>query len=214
MIIPTICPNPGLQLHAEFLALLSTIETHGRVHFRHLKSTEQKDDAIAEMVAISWKWFLRLKERGKDVAQFPSVLASFAAKAVRSGRRLCGQDSAKDVLSPRAQRLHGFGTSRLPEVSTLSTNPLEEALQDNMQTPVPDQVAFRQDFPAWQRSRTDRDRRIIDDLMVGERTLAVADKYGLSPARVSQLRNEFHQDWQSFCEEDSADQSGAASLAC
>jgi hypothetical protein len=40
---------------------------------------------------------------------------------------------------------------------------------------------------------------MIDDLMVGERTLAVADGYGLSPGRISQLRREFHDDWERFC---------------
>src|SRR5947209_4167562 len=28
---------------------------------------------LAEMVALSWHWFLRLVERGKDVRQFPSA---------------------------------------------------------------------------------------------------------------------------------------------
>jgi hypothetical protein len=35
--------------------------------------------------------------------------------------------------------------------------------------------------------------------MLGERTLDVAGKYGLSPGRVSQLRREFHDDWEFFC---------------
>jgi hypothetical protein len=35
--------------------------------------------------------------------------------------------------------------------------------------------------------------------MVGERTLDVADKHGISPARISQLRREFKDDWTRFC---------------
>jgi hypothetical protein len=34
--------------------------------------------------------------------------------------------------------------------------------------------------------------------MAGERTLDVARKYGLSPSRVSQLRQDFQQDWLRF----------------
>src|SRR5262249_50448364 len=68
---------------------------------------------------------------------------------------------------------------------------LEERLRDNRQTPVPEQVCFRLDFPAWVGSRSERDRRIIDDLLQGERTLDVASRHGLSPGRVSQLRREF-----------------------
>ena len=74
----------------------------------------------------------------------------------------------------------------------------EERLQDNTVTPVPDQAAFRIDWPAWMKTRTERDRQIIDDLMAGERTLDVSRKYGLSPARVSQLRGEYQEDWDRF----------------
>jgi hypothetical protein len=34
--------------------------------------------------------------------------------------------------------------------------------------------------------------------MLGERTLDVAGKYGLSPGRVSQLRRQFHDDWRRY----------------
>ena len=72
------------------------------------------------------------------------------------------------------------------------------ALHDNTQTPVPDQVAFRSDFHAWRLTRTERDRRVVDDLMLGKRTLDVSRKYGMSPARVSQPRRAFHHDWSRF----------------
>ena len=84
------------------------IERHGRVYFRGLKDADKLEEAIAEMVALSWKWFLRLVERGRDPARFPSAIAAFAARAVRSGRRLCGQERAGDVLSPLARRRRGF----------------------------------------------------------------------------------------------------------
>jgi len=78
---------------------------------------------------------------------------------------------------------------------------LDVALHDNTRSPVPDQVAFRLDFPAWVNTLSDRDRRVVGDLMAGERTLDVAAKYGLSPARVSQLRREFMEGWARFCGE-------------
>jgi hypothetical protein len=117
---------------------------------------------------------------------------------VKSGRRLCGQDSARDALSPVAQRTKGFTVNSLPQGSSLYGNVFDEALRDNTQTPVPEQVAFRQDFPAWQATLTQRDRRLLEDLMAGERTSDVANRYGLSCGRVSQLRREFHDDWRRF----------------
>ncbi len=78
---------------------------------------------------------------------------------------------------------------------------LADALLDNTVSPVLDQVAFRIDFPAWRRTRTERDRRIIDSMMVGESTARLARLFGVSAARISQLRREFHHDWHSFCGE-------------
>jgi hypothetical protein len=75
----------------------------------------------------------------------------------------------------------------------------EERLADNSVTPVPDQVAFRIDFPAWCRTRTERDRRIIHDMACNERTTNLARKYGVSPARISQLRRDYHEEWNRFC---------------
>jgi hypothetical protein len=189
-------------LQATFLSsVLPKVLSHGRVYFRHLRSAELKEEYVAEMVALTWRWHLRLAERGKDSTRFPTALATFAARAVRCGRRLAGMDRAKDVLSRVAQKRKGFAVGKLPDYSALDGSPLHEALHDNTQSPVVEQVCFRFDFPSWRASRTDRDRRVLDDLMLGERTLDVAGKHGLSPGRVSQLRREFHDDWEFFCAE-------------
>jgi hypothetical protein len=193
-------PAALARLQATFLnSIMPKVVAHGRVHFRGLKA-ERQEECIAEMVALAWAWHRRLAERGKDSTRFPTAIAKFAACGVGNGRKLAGTDRANDVLSPSAQRRHGFLVSALPEVSTLSDNPLAEALHDNTQTPD-EQCAFRIDFPAWRASRAERDRRVLDDLMLGERTLDVAGKYGLSPGRVSQLRREFLLDWRRYLSE-------------
>jgi hypothetical protein len=189
---------PETPLLSGFLVLLPRIERHGRICFRSLKCPHRKAEALAEVVALAWKWFVQLTRRGQDAAAFGSALATYAARAVQSGRRLCGQEKSKDVLSPLAQRRRGFTVCSLPATSSLNGTVLDEALHDNTQTPVPEQVVFRCDFPAWLRTRADRDRQLALDLMAGERTSDVSRRYGLSPARVSQLRRDFHDDWQRF----------------
>jgi hypothetical protein len=190
------------QVQADFLAAMPRIVRHARCYFRHVRCRHRKADCISEVVSLCWKWWLRLVERGKDPSKFVSVLATFAARAVRSGRRLCGQLKAKDAMSEVAQQRHGFTVGKLPDYSTLNTNPLAEALADNTISPVPDQVVFRCDFPSWRRSHSRRNRRIIDDMLMGERTLDLARKHRLSPARVSQLRRELHDDWELFTDEE------------
>jgi hypothetical protein len=188
--------------------LLPRIEVHAQLVFRHVRCPGKKADAIGETIAVAWKWFLSLEAKGKDVNEFISVLASYAARHVRAGRKLCGMEKSKDVLSPLAQTKRCFTVSKLPDLSTLTGTPMEEALHDNTRSPVPDQVAFRCDFPRWRSSRCDRDRRLIDELMLGERTLDIARRHGLTPGRISQLRRELHTDWQRFCGELDAEKGG------
>ena len=189
------------RLQARFLSILAKIQTHARIFFRHVRCRCKRDDFIAETIALAWKWFRRLSLKGRDATQFALALAIYAAKAVRCGRRAYGQMKAQDVLNEHAQQRHGFYVAKLPDFSTLSENPLAEALIDNTRSPVPEQVMFRLDFPAWLRTRTQRDRRLIGDMMIGQRTLDLSRKYGISPGRVSQVRREFHDDWQRFCGE-------------
>jgi hypothetical protein len=187
-----------VQLQNRFLTVLPRIERHARFYFRRLKYPHLREEALAECLALAWWWFVRLVRRGKNPEAFITVLADFAARAVRSGRRLCGQEKANEVLSPVAQRRHGFAVQRLHLYAYPAGRRCEEAVRDNTQTPVADQVVFRVDFPAWLQTRTKRDRRIIDRLLLGEQTGVVAQAFDLSSSRVAQLRRQFHAEWLRF----------------
>src|SRR5262249_41468738 len=199
VVVPTSAALSVHVLQVRFLSILPRIELHGRICFRFVRCPALRADAVAEVVALAWKWHLGLAERGKDATLFPSALATFAARAGKAGRGVCGGERARDGLSPPAHRKQQIIVERLPDFSTLGGNPLEEALVDNTQTPPPEQAAFRLDFPAWLKTRSERDRRLAEDLMRGERTQDVSSKFGLSPARISQLRRDFHADWERFC---------------
>ena len=189
------------NLQARFLQIRDRIETHARIYFRQVKCWFKRADYIADTVALAFKWFRRLALKGKDARKFASALATYAARAVKCGRRITQQLKPQDVLSEVAQQRHGFYVGKIPDFSTLDTNPLQEALIDNTRSPVPDQVQFRLDFPSWLRTRTQRDRSLIGDMMAGQRTLDMSRRYGISPGRISQLRRDFYEDWQRFCGE-------------
>lgn len=205
------CLSASDPLHVAFLALLPRIESHARMYFRAEKCPGRKADRIAEVLGLAWRWYRRLVERGKDPSRFAVVLANFACRAVKCGRRVCGQEKPRDVLSPRAQQRHGFSVGSLPGSTATAHEHLfgkvhgqraldafEERLQDNRKTAILEQVVFRLDFPAWRKTRRQRDRRIIDHFIVGERTQDVSRKFHLSPSRVSQLRRQFHDDWSQY----------------
>jgi hypothetical protein len=158
---------------------------------------------------------VRLVQRGKDPLAFPTVLAAYAARHVRCGRRLCGQEHGKDVMSSLAQRRHGFAVEQLPASTATSfeeryatgvgqrrQDAYEERLRDNTVTPVPEQVCFRLDFPAWLATLSPRERRLVRAMTQNERTLDLSRRFELSPARISQLRRELHDDWQQFLGDD------------
>jgi hypothetical protein len=208
-------PKPRISahlahLHAAFLSILPRVEQHGRIYFRHLRP-HRKADAIQEMRALAWKWFVRLHQRGKDPADFVTSFSTFLARAVNSGRRLAGMAKAKDAMNPHTQRRHGFRVEPLPNSTRTSHEQLyafpvgqqlldavEERLRDNTVTPVPDQVQFRLDWPAWLQTLTPRERRIIRAMSRNERTLDLSREFELSPSRISQLRREFFLDWRRF----------------
>jgi len=203
-VVPLSTAPTGATLQQRFLAILPRIEARARWFFRDLTCHQRRADAVAETIALSWNWFLNLARRGKDATAFAAGLAALASRAVRSGRRLGGNERTRDALSSVAQARHGFSVERLPAVSTLCGNVWDDALADNSQSAVPDQVSFRIDFPRWRRKQSPRNRRIIDDLVVGERTRAVARRHGLTSGRISQLRRHLHGDWERFGAESSA----------
>lgn len=188
------------DLHTVFLKVLPRIETHARIFFRDVRCPQERDERVAETIALAWKWFVRLAARGKDMSTFVTRFIALAALGVRCGRRLCGQEPARDVMSDLAQRRHRFVVGKLPDYDTLEGNALTEALHDNTRTPPPDAAAFRCDFPEWLFALPERDRQLAIDMARSETTKHLAAKYGLSTARVSQLRREFKEGWTEFCD--------------
>jgi hypothetical protein len=190
-------------LQALFLsAVLPRVETHARICFRHVRCPGRRDDAVAEAVAVAWRWFLRAADKGKDAAALAGPLAVFAARHVRVGRRLCGQEASKDALSPLAQQRRGFAVQGLPRCDGGTAGNLTlDALADNTRTPPDEQAAFRIDFPRWLASLGRKKRRVALGLLAGESACDVAAANALSPGRISQLRVELMLGWRQFCGE-------------
>jgi hypothetical protein len=183
---------------AEFTRALPRIQLHAQIAFRDVPCGQRRDDCVAEVIALSWAWWSQLHRRGKQPATFVAALARYAARAVRSGRRLCGQERASDVLSSTAQRRKGFTVTPLGHDGNLGGPLMEQALRDNTQTLPDAQAAFRLDFAAWLRTQADRHRRIILELMIGERTADVSRRHGTTEGRISQLRRQYREDWHAF----------------
>jgi hypothetical protein len=181
----------------QFLVHLPRFQAHADYAHRHIHCPETRSDLTAETIALAWMHFLRLVERGKDPSRFITTLALRCSQAVRAGRRLAGSERISDVLSPITRARHGYSLEKLDDLLRADVE-ISEALSENTQSEVLDQVAFRMDFPRWRRRLGVRNRRVLNALMVGEGTKAVARQFGLSPGRVSQMRREFKESWERF----------------
>jgi hypothetical protein len=101
-------------VQSSFVEHLSRITQHAKYALRHVGCRDTRDDLIAEVQALAWKYFVRLA-RGKKPEKFICTLALRCSQAVRAGRRVAGGDRTRDGLSPIAMARHGFAVVRLEE---------------------------------------------------------------------------------------------------
>jgi hypothetical protein len=194
---PAAGPDPP---PAPFLALLPAVRRAAEARFQFVRCPGRRADLVAEAVALAFAWHARLVARGRDPVRFAVTFARLAALAAGAGRRLCGQDPAAEPLSPRCRARHDVRVLSLPYGDPAGAPEMADALTDNMKSPVPAQVQFRFDFPAWLGRQSPARRRLIGLLALGHRTLDAARLIGISPARVSQLRRQFRADYLAFLE--------------
>ena len=189
-------PRRVPKWHAAFLSMLPTIIRYAKVSFREF-DPETREDLVQEAVANCVVAYARLVERGKQSLGYPTVLAMYAVRQIKDGRRVGKKANVKDVYDIHAKVKGGYQLQYIGDPHE-QCGGWREQLTDNRRTPVPDQAAFRIDFPQWLASLSARDRRIVDELAAGERTSDVARRFGVSAGRVSQLRKQLKESWEEF----------------
>jgi hypothetical protein len=182
--------------HAEFLALLPAIRRSAQIAFRQLRP-ELRDDLIQETIANCFATFARLVERGQSDRASPSSLARFAIAQVRLGRRVGNRLRIRDVLSHFAQYRKGFHVESLDHYDNDENCWQQIVIEDKRATPA-DVAACRLDFSAWLKLLPKRRRKIALALASGETTTAAAQKFGVTAARISQLRQWLKESWDCF----------------
>jgi hypothetical protein len=76
-----------------------------------------------------------------------------------------------------------------------------DLLVEDKRASVPDQVAAKLDVGAWFATLTKRMKEIAKDLAHGFSTSEVAEKHGVTPGRISQLRRTLEESWAAFQQE-------------
>jgi hypothetical protein len=182
--------------HAKFLAMLPAIRRSAQIAFRKVPP-ELRHDLIEEVVANSYVAFARLGERGQADRASPTPLARYAIAQIRVGRRVGSRLRIGDALSTYAQYRKQFSVRRLDHFSEEDGCWEEVLVEDRRATPA-DVAACRIDFAEWLRRLTVRLRKIALALAAGETTSAAAEMFGVSPARISQIRDLLRKSWEAF----------------
>jgi hypothetical protein len=182
--------------HARFLAMLPSIRRRAHITFR-AAHPELREELVQEVVASSFAAYARLVELGKEELAFPYPLARFAIGQVRAGRQLGNPVRIREVLSGYAQHHKSFQVERLDYFDEEENCWREIVVEDKRATPA-DIAACRIDFASWLRLLPTRRKKIALALASGETTTATAKKFGVTPARISQLRQWLKESWQAF----------------
>jgi hypothetical protein len=204
MIAFTYQPETGqiASWHKGFLTMLPTLERYACFAFRHLLA-EARDNAVREVIANCLCAYHRIYERNELRRAFALALVRFAVAQYHAGRRVGTAWNSRDVYSAQAQQEADIEIHPL-ETPGEQSDQWQESLTDNHQTPVPDQVHFRIEFPRWLDAQTNRNRQIAETLAFGYSTGEVARKFNLSAARISQIRRELYASWNEFTGESQA----------
>jgi hypothetical protein len=186
--------------HRRFEAALPAIDRTLRYLFRRWPEG-RRDEALADARAAAWHAWYGLLRRGKDPESVGVTgLAANAARYVRNGRRLgCGTlGRAADVLDPEAGRRHGLRVVSLDDPRGETGDSWRSWLAEDHQFTPADAACFRLDFERWLEGLTTRKRQIADLLVEGHEGVVVARTMGLTPGRVSQVRDELNASWRAF----------------
>ncbi len=176
--------------------MLPTIQRQARNAFRKLDA-EAREDAVTEVVANATCAYKRLHERNELQRAFATALAKFAIKSYWSGRRCGTSQCSHDMYSSKAKQAAGYEMHSLGAPGD-QVGEWMECLIDNRVTSVPNQVAFRLDFPRWLDEQSCRDRRIAERLSLGYSTSEIASEFKISAGRISQLRRQLADSWYEF----------------
>ncbi|QDU21936.1 sigma factor [Urbifossiella limnaea] len=191
-----------------FAAALPRVQAVARFTTRRVPCPDAREELAAEAVALAWRCYVALLRRGKDPAGFVTTIARRAAQAALAGRRVCGAEKVRDALSPLARlrgrvRMDRIG-DRVPGRRRCSGEAVAaELVAADPRVKVPDQAAFRVDFPRFRGGLPPAKREALDLLAAGWGTGAAAARLGVSAGRVSQLRRELAEKWEAFHDEPS-----------
>ncbi len=182
--------------NAAFVRMMPVIRRNARLRLRHLPAAE-REEAEQEIVASAFVAFARLVGRRQGHRAYATPLADFAIKGFRMGRRTSARLNRNDVTSHYCRRHSGVTMQSLQRWNEQEGQWDELLIEDRHATPA-DIAMLRIDFWSWLASLPRRDRWIAWLLAAGEAVRDIAQRFGVTPGRISQMRRELCDSWHLF----------------
>jgi RNA polymerase sigma factor (sigma-70 family) len=181
---------------AKFLAMLPRIRRQAAYYLRRLP-TEERAEAVQEVVANAFVSWVRLNDRGKAGVAYAGPLARYGVRQYVSGRRVGSRMNSHDVTSDYCRQKRMVSLQQLDRFDEPTDEWQEIVVEDRHSGPA-EVATTRIDFAAWLESLPERTRRVAETLATGEATSHVARMFGVSASRVSQIRRELYHAWRIF----------------
>jgi hypothetical protein len=189
------CRRQNANTTAEaFEAMLPTIRRVASYGFRRVPRW-RRQELISDVVALAFVAFAQLVHRRKAALAFPSVLAWYGVRRVAAGRKVGVKQNVRDALSPLAQRRNGFSVELLSDWQ--DHGGWQQLADDRRATPA-EIAAARIDVASWFGRLQQFKRQVALRLAHGDTTSDAAKHFRVSPARISQIRQELRADWNQF----------------
>ena len=181
--------------HEGFMAMLPIIQRRASLTFRHLDK-ESKEEAVAETIAHALVAYVRLFEQGKVDIAYPTVLALYAARRVKIGRKVGMKLNVYDVASEYCQISRGISIKRLDRYD--HEEGWREILVEDPHAGPAETAASRVDLTDWFHRLPPRDRKIAGALAVGNSPGEVARQLRMHPSQISRKRRAYLRSWSRF----------------
>lgn len=186
-------PIASQMLLDEILPLL----TRTIPHTVYPSAGEDSAELVQDAVASAAEMLEAVEQAGK--LPIPSSIAYYSIQRLKTGRRSYSA-STTDVLSPMAQRCQGFSVTSLdaPVQGHAADDDGEGQCFGDLLVGRNDDPAAeacrRLDWDQFMKTQDTRCRSIIRQLAAGRPLKAVAAKYGISGARITQIKDEIGRD--------------------
>jgi hypothetical protein len=157
---PSLRARDASATNERFLEMLPVIRRYERMAFRD-RDPEARAEKVQEVIANSFVAFCRLVEQGKAELAYPTTLAMYAIRQVKSGRHVGSSLNVHDVSSTHCRIRKGVRLVRLGHFDEDAREWKEILIEDHRAGPA-EIAAARIDFASWLASLPRRLRKAED----------------------------------------------------